>query len=221
MITFCWQRRSAVETAVLCCHCHANDFSYSPFNWSPRIYFCHCNDFSFCIECDQIHPWLCVSLLERIKWEIRDTTLRRILSGYLFTFLSYLSAVWWPLVEHFYLHFVSSKMNKNFSHAMRGALHRRTQHRKQTILACSTKWVRRWFLCRPMLVLDGILIPLLFERIDAKPFLFWQITKINILLAHEHLCSKFQWVNLINLPLGSSIRRPNKWLWLTFSFRYL
>lgn len=61
------------------------------------------------------------------------------------------------------------------------------------------------------------------ERIDAKPFCFWQITKINILLARiKHLCSKFQWVNLINSPLRSSTRRPNKWRTepLTFAIRF-
>lgn len=95
--------------AVLCCHCHANErpcfhslsnihlqfyIAQQPFNRYPRSSLTYLllpfataspSRFDASNECDRIHPGHCVSVLERIKCEIRDTTSRRIHPVYLFT----------------------------------------------------------------------------------------------------------------------------------------
>lgn len=137
-------------------------------------------------------------------------------------FRSFVSAVRWPLVEHFYLHFVSLEMNKKlFACDACNEMEPRTEQLSiatipfsPTAVSASMVFVQTTVGARRNFDSPGAV-----RAHRCETFLFWQITKINILLAHEHLCSRFQWVNLINLALGSSIGRAKNWRGLTSAFR--
>lgn len=136
-------------------------------------------------KCDQNHPGLCVSVLERIKCEIRDTTSRRILPiSNVFVYISsvpiiFVSPDWWPLVERFYLHFVSLKQNKNISHVMRaanGALHTQQPNSPTSSFHNThafTKQVRHMCLCRALVVRTHfVCIPCALRAHRCETFLF-------------------------------------------------
>lgn len=163
------------KPAVVCCHCHANECPLCPVHLHLFTHRFRLHRHLVSLrrsKCDQIHPGDCVTALERIKCEIRDTTSARIprtacvyISSVLFLYLS----IDGPFLYRFYLQFVSLKMNKKKVFRMWDTVNGE-QSTAPTLPASGNVCVV-WRGCRsPVLVVSLVL----FERIDAKPFLFFR-----------------------------------------------